>query len=163
MMDGDWIDRFAALLGRRWRTIDPSLASTHATSCAQQSEWRKLELHAAADGYVRAVEERQQIEPSDFVLVLDDAHADEDMKTRAVGAALAVFEQAGVTPAAGARGWFERDRWDDTGFEEDARPADPELQAARVWDQATMAAESASRSEVKTHDPGRGALELRWR
>jgi hypothetical protein len=164
MMDGDWIDRFAAQLGRRWSAIAPSLASTHAMRCALQSEWRKLEPETAGDVYVRMVEEQQQIDPSAFVLVFDDAHADEDMKTRAVGAAMAVFGQAGVTPAAGARGWFDRDRWDDMGFAEEARPSDFELQAALVWDQATMAAVSASRIELlRGHESDLGALELRWR
>jgi hypothetical protein len=163
MIDGDWIDRFASQLGRRWRSIDPSLASTHAMHRAQQSTWRNLDPETAADAYVRMVEERRPVEPSAFLLVFDDAQADEDQNARAVGAAMEVFRQAGITPAAGARGWYERDCWDDLGFPEDQRPTDADLRAAQTWDQAVMAAEAATPGARQARQADRGVLKLRWR
>lgn len=168
MNDALWIDHFAARLGYRWPSITPSQASKIAGSLAAEPAWREtspedgaeareLSPEDSADAYVWAVEAVREIKPSAFELVF--AHSSGPEAQRACAAAAAVFREAGVTPAAGARGWFERAGWDRRGFvDDDEKPSAEEIDAAMVWDRAELAAVNAYGGEVAGGD----GLELLW-
>jgi hypothetical protein len=66
--------------------------------------------------------------------------ASPDQLAAGVHAAQVVFDAAGITPLAAARGAFAREGWDVAG----TPVADAELEAAVVWDEAVEAAYAAA-------------------
>jgi hypothetical protein len=161
MNDALWIDHFAARLGYRWPSILAEEASKIASSLATEGAWRELGPDDSADAYVWSIEEVREVKPSAFELVFSNSSGpDAPDALRACAAAAEVFREAGLTPAACARGWFERAGWDRRGFiEDDERPSDDEIDAAMAWDRAELAAAKAYGGEVT----GSAGLELLWR
>jgi hypothetical protein len=160
MNDALWIDHFAARLGYRWPSISAEEASKIASSLATEGVWRAPELgpEDSADAYVWSIEEVREIKLSAFELVFANSNGPDAL--RACAAAAEVFREAGLTPAACARGCFEREAWDCRGFvEDDERPSEEEIDAAMVWDRAELAAVAAYGGEVT----GGAGLELLWR
>jgi hypothetical protein len=158
MNDAQWVDHCAGQLGFRWPSVTAAEASKIAGSLAAEAAWRELSPEGSADAYVWSVEEVREVKPSAFELVFSNSRGPDAQ--RACAAAAAVFREAGVTPAAGARGCFERAGWDRRGFtDDDVKPSAKAIDAAMAWDRAEMAAVDAYGGEVT----GGAGLELLWR
>lgn len=162
--DAGWISRCAAQIRKRWPQLEASEADGAAVATAKAPLWRQCAAEAAADSYVRQGEERGTLMrgESAFQLVLHvDGASDADL-ARGLAAAHAVFTAAGITPAKGARGLFNRERWDVQGFPEDAEPSPEDLDAASAWDDADRAAAQACCAGWPAA-PESAGLELAWR
>lgn len=158
MNDALWIDHCAGQLGYRWPSMTAADALMIAGALAAEAAWRELSPEGCADAYVWSIEEVREIKPSAFELVFSPSSGPDAQ--RACAAAAAVFRGAGRTPAACARGWFERDGWDRRGFiDDDEKPTAEEIEAAMAWDRAEQAAVDAYGGEVT----GGAGLELLWR
>lgn len=158
MNDALWIDHCAGQLGYRWPSMTAADALMIAGALAAEAAWRELSPEGCADAYVWSIEEVREIKPSAFELVFSPSSGPDAQ--RACAAAAAVFRGAGRTPAACARGWFERGGWDRRGFiDDDEKPTAQEIEAAMAWDRAEQAAVDAYGGEVT----GGAGLELLWR
>lgn len=162
MDDATWIQRCADQMARRWPSMDRPRAAWLASEVAQQPAWRGFGPEAGADAYVRSIEEQVDVEPSAFVLTFRCEGASAERCSAAVAVAQDVFRAAGMTPAAGARGWWERDGWDRAGFTDDESRSKTHIDAAMVWDRADQAATDACGGS-QADQPAGGSLELSWR
>jgi len=80
------------------------------------------------------------MENSDVKLSIPTATPEE--VARGLQAALDVFERAGIDPHTAASGNFEREGWDDSGFQ--GRISNADLKSAQIWDAAEEAARDAA-------------------
>lgn len=157
-----WIDGCMQQLGRRWPTIEVAQALEIAQRLSRDPARCQLSPEHCADAYVRTVEEQRDVSPSAFVVVATFAQdgAAAVQHAAAVAAATRVFGDAAVTPAAAARGWYERECWDRTGFLEAEQPTDAQLHAAVIWDRAEQAAVGAAEALGTVRCTG---IEVGWR
>ncbi len=161
-MTTGWIDGCTQQLGRRWQTIEVTQALEISERLSRDPAWCHLSPEHCADAYVRTVEEQRNVSPSAFVVAATFAQdgAASMQHAAAVAAATRVFGDAGVTPAAAARGWYERECWDRTGFSATEQPTDAELHAAVIWDRAEQAAVCAAEALGTARCTG---IEVVWR
>ncbi|TBR77022.1 MAG: hypothetical protein EPN64_04695 [Burkholderiaceae bacterium] len=162
--DDRWTSLVSGQVQKRWPHLADKDADVIARELAGAPGWRAVAAEAAADAYVRQVEERDAMtsERSAFRLALNIEGASPEDLARGIAAAQAVFDEARVTPAQAARGLFNRDGWDDRGLPEDTQPTDAEMQAAAIWEDAEFAAAAACCAGWPTMT-GPAGLELHWR
>jgi hypothetical protein len=162
-MDNEqWIAAFSVQVAYRWPSMSAPSFHRLARDLAAEPCWRQLNPASGADAFVRSMEEMCWLDFTALALRIDVENAEEQDMAMGVAAAVAVFRQAHVSPAAAERAMSARESWDALDYPDGALPTATTFDAALVWEKAKCAARKACCGRWAVQ-PAHFALKLVWK